>query len=108
MHSLTPTQSLNHPIRTSAASQLAQLCVKMICQTATPMTSTKDERLAQWLGSTELYPVTKTNWLVAANGMVSKQIDLGIDVAYEERCGDVMQILFMSTPTCSTMVLQLM
>ena len=78
-------QLYGNTLRTSAARQLAQLCMKMICQTATPMTSTKDERLAQWLGSTELYPVTKTNWLVAANGMVSKQIDLGIDVAYEER-----------------------
>lgn len=77
-------QLYGNTLRTSAARQLAQLCPKMVCQTATPMTSTKDERLAQWLSSTELYPVTRSNWLVAANGMVSKQIDLGIDVKYHE------------------------
>jgi len=69
--------------RTSAAHRIAQLSGKIICQTATPLRS-KSDALAEWLRQIEPFPVSVENWLVAANGIVSKQIDLGIGVQYEE------------------------
>ena len=63
--------------RTSACRRLAQLCPFFVAQTATPMVKNV-EHLATWLANTEQYPVDKTNYLVAASGMVSTQISLGI------------------------------
>ena len=45
---------------------------------------TKNEQLAEWLQRKERFPVHKMNGLVAANGMVSKQIELSISVEYSE------------------------
>mmetsp|Transcript_59352 Transcript_59352/g.109748 ORF Transcript_59352/g.109748 Transcript_59352/m.109748 type:complete len:535 (+) Transcript_59352:86-1690(+) len=71
-------------LRTSAAHRIAALCPMLVCQTATPLRNTKHEQLAEWLQRLERFPVHKGNWLVAANGMVSKQIDLAIEVAHIE------------------------
>eukprot|EP01105_Mastigella_eilhardi_P017924 TRINITY_DN4131_c0_g1_i3.p1 TRINITY_DN4131_c0_g1~~TRINITY_DN4131_c0_g1_i3.p1 ORF type:complete len:1316 (-),score=266.82 TRINITY_DN4131_c0_g1_i3:26-3973(-) len=68
--------------RTSAAHQIASLCVKVVCQTATPMRNTRHEELAAWLALTAGYPIDKRNWWVAANSIVAKQIELGIKVKY--------------------------
>ena len=70
--------------RTSAAHQIAALSPIVVCQTATPMRNTRHEELASWLARTATYPVTKENWWVAANSIVAKQIDLGIEVVFEE------------------------
>lgn len=64
--------------RTSACRRLAQLCPFFVAQTATPMVKNV-EHLATWLANTEQYPVDKRNFLVAASGMVSTQISLGIN-----------------------------
>lgn len=71
--------------RTSAAHRISALAAKLVCQTATPLRNSRHEQLAAWLARTENYPVDKRNWLVAANSMVSKQIDLSIEVQYEEK-----------------------
>lgn len=68
--------------RTSSAHRIAALSPKIVCQTATPLRSTKCEHLAEWLKRVESFPVEKKNWLVAANSIVSKQIALGIQVSY--------------------------
>eukprot|EP00756_Hemistasia_phaeocysticola_P015966 Hpha_TRINITY_DN15445_c0_g6::TRINITY_DN15445_c0_g6_i1::g.175091::m.175091 len=68
--------------RTSAAHSIAAVAAKIVCQTATPLRNTKNEQLADWLARVERFPVDKRNWLVAANGIVSKQIDLGITVDF--------------------------
>eukprot|EP00011_Vannellida_sp_DIVA3-517-6-12_P013194 CAMPEP_0114636566 /NCGR_PEP_ID=MMETSP0168-20121206/17052_1 /TAXON_ID=95228 ORGANISM="Vannella sp., Strain DIVA3 517/6/12" /NCGR_SAMPLE_ID=MMETSP0168 /ASSEMBLY_ACC=CAM_ASM_000044 /LENGTH=1272 /DNA_ID=CAMNT_0001848283 /DNA_START=143 /DNA_END=3962 /DNA_ORIENTATION=+ len=70
--------------RTSAAHRISALAAKLVCQTATPLRNSRHEQLAAWLARTENYPVEKSNWLVAANSMVSKQIDLSIEVEYRE------------------------
>ncbi|KAH3755955.1 UPF0046 protein C25E10.12 [Pelomyxa schiedti] len=70
--------------RTSAAHQIAALSPKVVCQTATPMRNTKHEELATWLAKTVSYPLDKNNWWVAANSIVAKQIDLGIEVEHVE------------------------
>eukprot|EP00035_Acanthoeca_spectabilis_P027942 m.468490 g.468490 ORF g.468490 m.468490 type:complete len:1322 (+) comp27536_c0_seq1:111-4076(+) len=70
-------------LRTSAALRLAGLCPEFVIQTATPVPGRgKIERLADWLGLTEEYPVTKTNYLVAACNMVALRVSLGIESKY--------------------------
>eukprot|EP01063_Lacrimia_lanifica_P017900 TRINITY_DN24883_c0_g1_i1.p1 TRINITY_DN24883_c0_g1~~TRINITY_DN24883_c0_g1_i1.p1 ORF type:complete len:1390 (+),score=554.89 TRINITY_DN24883_c0_g1_i1:425-4171(+) len=71
--------------RTSMALRLASLCPEFIIQTATPVpTKGKIDRLADWLGLTEEYPVTRQNYLVAACNMVALKISLGIESKYSE------------------------
>ena len=67
----------NHSLRTSAARRLAQLCPKFVAQTATPMRK-NDSQLRTWLSDTSSFPVDAENLLVAASGMVSIQLELGI------------------------------
>eukprot|EP00746_Dinoflagellata_sp_MGD_P007999 gnl/MRDRNA2_/MRDRNA2_115939_c0_seq1.p1 gnl/MRDRNA2_/MRDRNA2_115939_c0~~gnl/MRDRNA2_/MRDRNA2_115939_c0_seq1.p1 ORF type:complete len:1300 (-),score=258.95 gnl/MRDRNA2_/MRDRNA2_115939_c0_seq1:153-4052(-) len=69
-------------LRTSAARRLCQLCRKFVAQTATPMRKNESQLLA-WLSDTCSFPVDSRNMLVAASGMVSIQLELGI-VAHEE------------------------
>lgn len=64
-------------LRTSAARRLAQLTPKFVAQTATPMRKNESQLLA-WLSDTCSFPVDSTNLLVAASGMVSIQLELGI------------------------------
>eukprot|EP01052_Picozoa_sp_SAG31_P040161 SAG31_NODE_5750_length_2345_cov_1.681211_2_plen_574_part_01 len=64
-------------LRTSAARRLAQLTPKFVAQTATPMRRNESQLLA-WLADTCSFPVDARNLLVAAAGMVSIQIELGI------------------------------
>eukprot|EP00656_Telonema_subtile_P002598 TRINITY_DN11173_c0_g1_i1.p1 TRINITY_DN11173_c0_g1~~TRINITY_DN11173_c0_g1_i1.p1 ORF type:complete len:736 (+),score=164.99 TRINITY_DN11173_c0_g1_i1:1933-4140(+) len=64
-------------LRTSAARRLAQLCPKFVAQTATPMRK-NESQLRTWLSDTCTFPVTSENMLVAASGMVSIQLELGI------------------------------
>lgn len=64
-------------LRTSAARRLAQLCPKFVAQTATPMRKNESQLLA-WLSDTCSFPVDSRNLLVAASGMVSIQLELGI------------------------------
>lgn len=64
-------------LRTSAARRLAQLCQKFVCQTATPMRK-NESQLRAWLADTCSFPVDAKNLLVAASGMVSIQLELGI------------------------------
>ena len=67
----------NNSLRTSAARRLAQLCPKFVAQTATPMRK-NDSQLRTWLSDTSSFPVDAENLLVAASGMVSIQLELGI------------------------------
>ena len=61
--------------RTSNGLRLASLCPEFIAQTATPIpTKGKIERMAQWLGMTENYPVTQDNYFVAACNMVMLKV----------------------------------
>jgi hypothetical protein len=70
-------------LRTSAALRLAGLCAEFVIQTATPVPGRgMIERLADWLGLTEEYPVTKSNYLVAACNMVALRVSLGIESEY--------------------------
>jgi len=65
--------------RTSMALRLAALCPEFVIQTATPAPSSNNiDRMAEWLGLTEEYPVTRANYLVAAGNMVSLRVDLRI------------------------------
>jgi len=64
-------------LRTSAARRLAQLTPKFVAQTATPMRKNESQLLA-WLSDTCSFPVDSDNLLVAASGMVSIQLELGI------------------------------
>lgn len=64
-------------LRTSAARLLASLCAKFVAQTATPMRKNEKE-LISWLRDTCDFPVDSDNFFVAASGMVSTQLDLGI------------------------------
>eukprot|EP01043_Picozoa_sp_COSAG02_P007537 COSAG02_NODE_227_length_28153_cov_11.662294_9_plen_1195_part_00 len=64
-------------LRTSAARRLAQLTPKFVAQTATPMRKNESQLLA-WLTDTCSFPVDNKNLLVAASGMVSIQLELGI------------------------------
>merc|ERR1719183_213640 len=64
-------------LRTSAARRLCQLCAKFVAQTATPLRRNESQLLA-WLSDTCGFPVTHGNWLVAASGMISMQLELGI------------------------------
>lgn len=64
-------------LRTSAARRLCQLCPKFVAQTATPLRR-NESQLITWLSDTCAFPVTHVNWLVAASGMVSIQLELGI------------------------------
>ncbi|CAB9519679.1 expressed unknown protein [Seminavis robusta] len=64
-------------LRTSAARRLAQLCAKFVAQTATPMRRNESQLMA-WLSDTCSFPVDVRNLLVAASGMVSIQLELGI------------------------------
>ena len=68
--------------RTSAARRLAQLTPKFVAQTATPMRR-HEQHLAMWLADTCLFPVTATNVLVAASGMVACSVELGIEAVDE-------------------------
>eukprot|EP00437_Effrenium_voratum_P007330 CAMPEP_0181435760 /NCGR_PEP_ID=MMETSP1110-20121109/20500_1 /TAXON_ID=174948 /ORGANISM="Symbiodinium sp., Strain CCMP421" /LENGTH=1270 /DNA_ID=CAMNT_0023559307 /DNA_START=15 /DNA_END=3827 /DNA_ORIENTATION=- len=70
-------------LRTSAARRLCQLCPKFVAQTATPMRKNESQLIA-WLADTCAFPVNKKNWLVAASGMVSMQLELGIKAREEE------------------------
>jgi hypothetical protein len=65
-------------LRTSAARRLAQLTPKFVAQTATPMRKNESQLLA-WLSDTCSFPVDNKNLLVAASGMVSIQLELGIE-----------------------------
>lgn len=67
--------------RTSWTYELARLSPLFVCQTGTPMRSTKDEGLRMWLQQTVGFPVTPRNWLVAASTMIAKTLDLGIEVS---------------------------
>ena len=69
-------------LRTSAARRLAQLCPKFVAQTATPMRKNESQLLA-WLADTCSFPVDNKNLLVAASGMVSIQLELGIESTEE-------------------------
>jgi len=69
-------------LRTSAARRMCQLCPKFVAQTATPMRK-NESQLLTWLADTCAFPVNSNNFLVAASGMVSVQLELGI-VAREE------------------------
>ena len=69
-------------LRTSAARRLAQLCPKFVAQTATPMRKNESQLLA-WLADTCSFPVDSKNLLVAASGMVSIQLELGIESTEE-------------------------
>ena len=64
-------------LRTSAARRVTQLSPKFVAQTATPVRKTEAE-LEMWLRDTCAFPVTPQNMLVAASGMVSMQMELGI------------------------------
>ena len=64
-------------LRTSAARAICQACPKFIAQTATPMRRNESQLLA-WLADTCAFPVNAANMLVAASGMVSIQIELGV------------------------------
>lgn len=69
--------------RTSNALRAAALCPEFIIQTATPVPSkNKIERLASWLALTEEFPVTASNYLVAACNLVYLKIDLGIKAVH--------------------------
>eukprot|EP00041_Stephanoeca_diplocostata_P031833 m.1002282 g.1002282 ORF g.1002282 m.1002282 type:complete len:1307 (+) comp24035_c0_seq5:70-3990(+) len=69
--------------RTSMALRVARLSPDFIIQTATPVPGSGNlDRLAEWLGLTEEYPVTRRNYLVAACNMVSLKISLGITSHY--------------------------
>lgn len=70
-------------LRTSAARRLCQNCPKFVAQTATPMRKNESQLLA-WLADTCAFPVDKRNWLVAASGMVSLQLELSISAREEE------------------------
>eukprot|EP00435_Cladocopium_sp_Y103_P057265 s1592_g19.t1 len=70
-------------LRTSAARRLCQNCPKFVAQTATPMRKNESQLLA-WLADTCAFPVDKRNWLVAASGMVSMQLELSISAREEE------------------------
>ena len=64
-------------LRTSAARALAGLAPKFVAQTATPMRRNESQLLA-WLADTCAFPVSPANMLVAASGMVSIQLELGV------------------------------
>lgn len=64
-------------LRTSAARRLCQLCPKFVAQTATPLRKNEAQLLC-WLQDTCSFPVDRRNWLVAASGMVSMQLELGV------------------------------
>lgn len=70
-------------LRTSAARRLCQLCPKFVAQTATPMRKSESQMLA-WLADTCSFPVSASNFLVAASGMVSIQLELGVASVEEE------------------------
>jgi len=70
-------------LRTSAARRLCQNCPKFVAQTATPMRK-NESQLLTWLADTCSFPVDKRNWLVAASGMVSMQLELSIAAREEE------------------------
>ena len=69
--------------RTSSAKDIAILARKVICMTATPMRDNATEGLAAWLSMCVTYPLSSNNWWVAANSMIAKQIDLGIQLNEE-------------------------
>lgn len=70
-------------LRTSAARALCSLCPKFVAQTATPMRRNESQLLA-WLADTCAFPVSPANMLVAASGMVSIQLELGVSSREEE------------------------
>eukprot|EP00760_Papus_ankaliazontas_P034365 PhM_4_TR7150/c0_g1_i1/m.50766 len=69
--------------RTSAGVVLASSSPLMVCQTGTPVRTTRDMGLRRWLALTSNFRVSDKNWLVAAAGMVAHTAILDIAVKEE-------------------------
>ena len=66
-------------IRTSAMRQVALICAKFVCMTATPIAGPSYPVAIEWLKDTVGFPVNRNNQLVASAMMVAARVQLPIE-----------------------------
>ena len=77
-------KSLNDSQRTSAALNLASLSRDFVAFTGTPVVDSKAYKLIAWLQKIVPFEVNRSNYLVAANAMISKQVKTNVKTRYED------------------------
>ena len=71
-------KTLNDTLRTSMALELAHSSVDFIAMSGTMLIDEKIYKLINWLEQIVDFEINTKNFLVAANSMISKQVDTGI------------------------------
>ena len=81
-------KSLNDTKRTGVAIEVSRLSQDFIAMTGTPTTDSNTYKLIQWLEQVVEFEVNGDNFWVAANAMISKVLNTGIDVDKREVLAD--------------------
>lgn len=87
-------KALGDSQRTTAALGLSHSSRSFVALTGTPTTDTKIYKLLWWLEQVNVFEVNEKNFWVAANSMIHQNIDIGIDVHYNEITIDFSPIIF--------------
>lgn len=77
-------KALNDSKRTSVCLELSRLCLRFVVLTGTPVVDNETYKLMWWLEQLVSFPVTDTNFWVAANAMTARRVDTGIAIDRQE------------------------
>lgn len=84
-------RTLNDTIRTSKALELSHLTQDFIAMSGTMIIDDKIYKLINWLEQIVSFEVNNKNFLVAANSMIAKRVNTGIEVRTQEIVGSFSQ-----------------
>lgn len=91
-------KTLNDSLRTMAAVELGHCAVKFVVMTGTPIIDSNTHKLIPWLEQIVDFKVDDHNFWVAANGMISKTFNTGIETAHHNYKVDVDEEYYDNVP----------
>ena len=77
-------KAMNDTKRTTVASNIASLSKNFVVMTGTPVIDSKTYKLISWLKMIVPYEVNDRNYLVAANNMLTRNVETGVKVLRED------------------------
>jgi superfamily II DNA or RNA helicase len=77
-------KALNDTKRTGVALEISRLSKEFVALTGTPIVDSNTYKLIWWLEQIVEFEVNDKNFWVAANGMIAKKVNTGVDIDREE------------------------
>jgi superfamily II DNA or RNA helicase len=81
-------KALNDTKRTNVALEISKLSKDFVAMTGTPIVDSNTYKLIWWLEQIVDFEVTDKNFWVAANGMIAKKVNTGIEIDKQEVLAD--------------------